>query len=182
VDGGALPGGPLQVAFLRSGFGGQLPQPYHRALGGASVSPGPFNDENAFEEARRVVPLEACDFVVELALPGSDHADEPFFRLSDPARLHDHGPGHGGGPRGRPHPPSPLHPPSPVQVLPDGSSQAQRLAHERRMGWKWRSLVAVPFLDAGRSAALSRALWLPAALADRANTWGTYHVMQRVPG
>jgi len=64
-----MPAGPAEVAFLRSGFGGQLPQPFSRATGGASGRLVGFNDGNRQESSRRYVPLSDCDVVVDYALP-----------------------------------------------------------------------------------------------------------------
>ena len=58
----------LQVSFLKSGFGGQLPAEFLPDVGTHSEG-GPFNDENA-EEPSRYVELNSCDYVVDWNLGG----------------------------------------------------------------------------------------------------------------
>jgi len=76
ADPAASSGAPAVLSFLKSGFGGQLPQPFD-VLGDrtAALLPG-FNDANR-EEADRYVPPSSCDVIVDLALPGGE--PEPWL-------------------------------------------------------------------------------------------------------
>lgn len=58
--------GAAELAFIKSAFGGQLPQPF--LPGGTNVTRTGFNDMNA-EEVDRYVPLATCDYVVDFELP-----------------------------------------------------------------------------------------------------------------
>jgi alpha-1,2-mannosyltransferase len=79
-----------QLLFLRSGFTGQLPQPFapvDAATGrsGTAVELPHFNDENR-EEASRYAPVEACDFIVDLDLVGQ--VEERFYNHPDFLLVH----------------------------------------------------------------------------------------------
>ena len=63
-----LPPGAGDVRWLKSGFGGQLPQPFAPWPDGAAALRAHFNDRNA-EEPSRYTKLDECDLVVDLALP-----------------------------------------------------------------------------------------------------------------
>ncbi|KAA0150658.1 hypothetical protein FNF31_06977 [Cafeteria roenbergensis] len=83
ADPAARSGGPAVLGFLRSGFGGQLPQPFDVLGNRTSATLPNFNDVNA-EEADRYVPEEACDVIVDLALPeahaaAGGHTAEPWI-------------------------------------------------------------------------------------------------------
>lgn len=70
ADPAARSGGPAILGFLRSGFGGQLPQPFD-VLGNRTSAILPnFNDVNG-DEPDRYVPEAACDVIVDLALPAT---------------------------------------------------------------------------------------------------------------
>lgn len=58
----------------------------------------------------------------------------------------------------------------------EGGDDGPRLSAERG----WEVVRSVPFLDARRSPALTRALWLP-WLSARKNAWGQYVLLKRVP-
>ena len=84
--------GPAELAFLKSGFGGQLPQPFLTGANGTSALRDGFNDANR-EERDRYVPLASCDYVVDLELPTPRETQEwryePYF--GRPTRLLDDG-------------------------------------------------------------------------------------------
>lgn len=74
--------GPAELAFVKSGFGGQLPQPYLAGANATSTERSGFNDANQ-EEPDRYVDLASCDYVVDLELPtpreAQDWQFEPWF-------------------------------------------------------------------------------------------------------
>jgi alpha-1,2-mannosyltransferase len=77
-DPASLSGGPLVLGFLKSGFGGQLPQPFDQwGNRTAELLPG-FNDVNR-EEPDRYVHPDACDIIVDLQLPNPSDR-EPWFQ------------------------------------------------------------------------------------------------------
>lgn len=83
ADAAAVSGGPLVLSFLRSGFGGQLPQPFD-VLGNRTSALLPrFNDANA-DEPDRYVPPTACDVIVDLELPEGE--PEPWIADAKGAR------------------------------------------------------------------------------------------------
>ena len=63
-----LPPGAGDVLWLKSDFGGQLPQPFAPWPNGSAELRPHFNDRNA-EEPSRYAELSECDFVVDLDLP-----------------------------------------------------------------------------------------------------------------
>ncbi|KAL7518547.1 hypothetical protein ACHAWX_003364 [Stephanocyclus meneghinianus] len=68
-----------QLGFLKSSFGGQLPQPftpYGSKAQSLDVQSGRFNDVNR-EEMDRYLSIEDCTYVIEMVSPGSSaHSDE----------------------------------------------------------------------------------------------------------
>lgn len=81
-----LPAG-ASLAFVRSGFAGQLPQPYGAAPWAAP--PQPFNDANGDEPARYLADAAACDYAVVLERHGGGCDDAPTCAaLGDPAGWH----------------------------------------------------------------------------------------------
>lgn len=74
--------GPAEIAFIRSNFSGLLPQLYLPLnANGTSVARDGFNDENR-EEPDRYVPVQTCDYIVDLQLPPgrtSQPEYEPHF-------------------------------------------------------------------------------------------------------
>jgi len=64
-----IPSNSTKVQFVKSSFSGLLPKPFEQHENGTSIIPGAMNDQNR-EEPSRYVPIEACDFVVDLNLPG----------------------------------------------------------------------------------------------------------------
>lgn len=68
----AAGGGPVELAYLKSSFGGQLPQPFlapETAGGLGTTAPrSGFNDANK-EEPDRYVDVATCDYVVDFRLP-----------------------------------------------------------------------------------------------------------------
>jgi len=68
-----LPSEQFQLRFIKSGFGGQLPQPF-AAVNGTSRIPTGFNNLNQ-EEVDRYVDVSECDYMIDLDLPyqNEDH-------------------------------------------------------------------------------------------------------------
>lgn len=61
-----LPNDKWNVSFIQSEFKGQLPSHFEpHTLNGTSLEPVSLNDENR-EEPSRYVPLETCDFLVDM--------------------------------------------------------------------------------------------------------------------
>ncbi|KAI5713928.1 hypothetical protein M8J76_008033 [Diaphorina citri] len=60
-----LPNDKWNVSFIKSEFRGQLPTYFQPHLNGTFLQPPNVNDANQ-EEPSRYVPLEACDFLVDL--------------------------------------------------------------------------------------------------------------------
>ena len=72
------------LGYLRSSFGGQLPQPfteYGSRMESLSVQSGEFNDVNR-EEMDRYVDIEQCSYVVEL-VPSLDQLDNDYSGRRD---------------------------------------------------------------------------------------------------
>lgn len=63
-----IPSNDTRVHFVKSRFAGQLPKPFEEHENGTSVIPSAMNDRN-LEESSRYVPLNTCDYVVDLNLP-----------------------------------------------------------------------------------------------------------------
>ncbi|KAL6061390.1 mannosyltransferase [Balamuthia mandrillaris] len=70
-----LPSSKYQLAFLRSSFRGQLPQPYATGENGTRVIPANMNDQNQ-EEPSRYIEIEKCHYLVDLEFEGQT---EPFY-------------------------------------------------------------------------------------------------------
>ncbi|KAE9323933.1 Alpha-1,2-mannosyltransferase [Phytophthora rubi] len=64
-----IPSNSTKVQFVKSSFSGLLPKPFEEHENGTSIIPGTMNDQNR-EEPSRYVPIETCDYVVDLNLPG----------------------------------------------------------------------------------------------------------------
>ncbi|KAH7460792.1 Alpha-1,2-mannosyltransferase ALG9 [Phytophthora ramorum] len=64
-----IPSNSTKVQFVKSSFSGLLPKPFEEHENGTWVVPSAMNDQNR-EEPSRYVDIEACDFVVDLNLPG----------------------------------------------------------------------------------------------------------------
>lgn len=64
-----IPSNSTKVQFVKSSFSGLLPKPFEEHENGTSIIPGAMNDQNR-EEPSRYVPIESCDYVVDLNLPG----------------------------------------------------------------------------------------------------------------
>jgi len=78
--------GPARLGFLKSAFGGQLPQPFNATIGTSGWAPG-FNDVNAEETDRYVADWRTCDAIVDFRLPlAPDQQDshlEPWWAALD---------------------------------------------------------------------------------------------------
>jgi len=65
-----LPNEGAALSFIKSSFGGQLPQPFRPVNGTWDTPLQPFNELNK-EEPSRYVPLGSCDYFVELLPDGA---------------------------------------------------------------------------------------------------------------
>ncbi|XP_064394142.1 alpha-1,2-mannosyltransferase ALG9-like [Halichondria panicea] len=74
-----LPGHRWNLRFLRSGFKGQLPQPYTEGANGTCIIPNDMNDINK-EEPSRYFDISECHFLVDLDLPESSDEDPSYFK------------------------------------------------------------------------------------------------------
>jgi hypothetical protein len=70
-----------RIAFLRSGFRGQLPKPFAEHAHGTRLPVSNMNDENAEETSRYVASAEAeCHYIVDLDLgPGTENERDPRY-------------------------------------------------------------------------------------------------------
>lgn len=68
-----VPTNATRVQFVKSAFAGQLPKPFAAHANATSVVPTHMNNRNE-EEPSRYVPLEACDYFVDLNLPTQQEA------------------------------------------------------------------------------------------------------------
>ena len=71
-----LPSERFQLRFLKSAFGGQLPQPFSK-VNGTSRMPTGFNNQNK-EETDRYVSVDECDYLLDLDL---SHQEEAHYCL-----------------------------------------------------------------------------------------------------
>ena len=68
-----------RLRFLKSGFGGQLPQPYLERSNGAAIVQPHFNDRNA-EEVTRYTPISECDYIIDLFEEEGDTVASQFMQ------------------------------------------------------------------------------------------------------
>ncbi|OWZ00604.1 Alpha mannosyltransferase, partial [Phytophthora megakarya] len=64
-----IPSNSTKVQFVKSSFSGLLPKAFEEHQNGTSIIPTAMNDQNR-EEPSRYVPIDTCDYVVDLNLPG----------------------------------------------------------------------------------------------------------------
>ncbi|KAF1793371.1 Succinate dehydrogenase/fumarate reductase flavoprotein, catalytic domain [Phytophthora cactorum] len=96
-----IPSNTTKVEFVKSSFSGLLPKSFEQHENGTSIIPSATNNQNR-EEPSRYVPLETCDYVVDLNLPGQQEIkfweepatwelvhSEPFLTQNDPSRRTD---------------------------------------------------------------------------------------------
>jgi len=147
-----LPHRAAHIAFIESGFGGELPQPY-LAVNGSRVVRRGVNDENRGERDR-YVDISTCDLIVDLRLPTprypQDAGYEPYLDgdVSVPSAA------------------------AACAVPPPASAAATPTL-------RWRSLWSAPFLHAESTPTAARAFAIPRYSAAAA-VYGTYHVLARV--
>ena len=153
----AVPGPAAVFAFIKSGFGGLLPQPYLPQPGqGSTVARSGFNDENK-EEPDRYVPYSACDYVIDFALPvpreQQDARYEPHFDL----------------------------PPMGSDVSDEAGCAAacEHSAGSAAVAHRYRSIAAFPFLHADSTPSFARSFYIPRVTEKHAR-FGAYHVLARV--
>jgi len=172
--------GPARVAFIKSAFGGQLPQPFLPKPNGTAALRGGFNDLNA-EETDRYVPLSACDYVVDSLLPtprqGQDTRYEPYWdalvsrqglRLAVEPRAKG---GH-----------------TAVVAQKEPRCNCMRLPATPAAGGneqgteervvQWRSLWSAPFVHADSSPTLTRAFFIP-RVSEQRNAFAFYHILRQ---
>lgn len=80
-----IPTKEIQVQFVKSSFGGQLPKQFEQHENATSIIPTDMNDLNR-EEVSRYIPLSACDFVVDLDL--DNQHETKFWELPEWERRH----------------------------------------------------------------------------------------------
>ena len=153
--------GKAKLGFLKSGFGGQLPQMYAQGSDATSVNRTGFNDENREEAEGRYVSLDDCDYVVDFLLPTpreeqDGRAYEPYFDAFTEA-----GRGDGEAPK--------------QACACDPASATSTTAAA-----KWVSVWSMPFLHAESSSLLSRVFFIPGMRGGA--KFGTYHVLQKYCG
>jgi alpha-1,2-mannosyltransferase len=163
-------GGPAQLAFLRSGFGGQLPQAYRMKAGGSAEQPESvregFNDANRAWAKYPYKSPDVCDFIVDLQLPAG--------RTSQP-ELERHMAGLPPIPAGSNF--------SAVEELCKQPEEREPPANccgvDAKTSNRFESVFCEPFLDRETSPLLARAFWVPGHSAGVAS-FGAYHIMQRI--
>jgi len=160
-------GGPAQLGFLRSGFGGQMPQAYRmRAGGSAEANRSGFNDANKAWADYPYKSADVCDFIVDLQLPAGRTRQPELERHM--AAL------------------------PPIKA---GSSfeQVEKLCHppeerepppnccgaDAKSSNRFESVFCEPFLDRETSPLLARAFWVP-GYSPSVASFGAYHILQRI--
>ena len=175
-----LPGDSYRVKFLDGAFDGALPAPFDNERGGTSFGAATLNDENRGEKEQRVADAaRECDYVVEYAPPRVPEDDEEYTSRSSEYTSRPY--------LGKP----PVTETVGENVGEDVSSSSvgssredepaedeldpPRRAADRAAAVSWTLLWEAPFLDAGKSPALSRAFFVPGWSSKR-NVFGTYRV------
>lgn len=164
-----LPSDSYRIKFLDGAFDGALPVPFEKERGGTSFGAATLNDENRGEKEQRVADAaRECDYVVEYAPPRVPEDDEYTSRpyLGKPPVTHETV-GENQDEKNQDDEPSE-----------DELDPPPRRAADRRIGGaavSWTLLWEAPFLDAGKSPALSRAFFVPGWSSKR-NVFGTYRV------
>ena len=164
-----LPSHSYRLKFLDASFDGALPVPFEAERGGTSFGSIFLNDENRGEREQRVADAaRECDYVVEYAPPRVPEDDEYTSRpyLGKPPVTHETV-GENQDEKNQDDEPSE-----------DELDPPPRRAADRRIGGaavSWTLLWEAPFLDAGKSPALSRAFFVPGWSSKR-NVFGTYRV------
>jgi alpha-1,2-mannosyltransferase len=150
--------GPSQLGFLKSGFGGQLPQSY-LPWEGTSAPRSNFNDLNR-EEKDRYVNYLSCDFIVDYKLPtpreeqGGAHY-EPWFNkdfFSSRNKCN-------------------------CNARSDSNEPASSSRSDSNT--MWRPAFVKDFLHSESTPTLARAFWIP-GYSDKIAVWGKYYVLERV--
>ena len=165
-----LPSDSYRIKFLDGAFDGALPVPFEKERGGTSFGAATLNDENRGEKEQRVADAaRECDYVVEYAPPrvpeeederSSEYTSRPYLG-KPPVTLNPKTVGENVGENQDEPSEDELDPP--------------RRAADRGAAVSWTLLWEAPFLDAGKSPALSRAFFVPGWSSKR-NVFGTYRV------
>jgi alpha-1,2-mannosyltransferase len=165
-----LPSDSYRIKFLDGAFDGALPVPFEKERGGTSFGAATLNDANRGEKEQRVADAaRECDYVVEYAPPrvpeeederSSEYTSRPYLG-KPPVNLNPKTVGENVGENQDEPSEDELDPP--------------RRAADRGAAVSWTLLWEAPFLDAGKSPALSRAFFVPGWSSKR-NVFGTYRV------
>lgn len=152
------PGGPAELAFILNNFTGLLPQPYLPGIpfGSRELRTG-FNDENR-HEPDRYVPIESCDYIIDLQLPPERTRDahyEPYFQ-SNKLFIGDNA----------------------NKCTCDDNIQDNEHTDEYR-NLRWHSIYQHKFLDAESTKWYARTFWIPGFSEQHAH-WATYHILQKL--
>lgn len=174
-----LPSDSYRIKFLDGAFDGALPVPFEKERGGTSFGAATLNDENRGEKEQRVADAaRECDYVVEYAPPrvpeeedesSSEYTSRPY--LGKPPVTATVGENVGENVSSA----SPVG--SSLEDEPSAEDELDppRRAADRGAAVSWTLLWEAPFLDAGKSPALSRAFFVPGWSSKR-NVFGTYRV------
>ncbi|TFJ88399.1 hypothetical protein NSK_000748 [Nannochloropsis salina CCMP1776] len=166
-----LPHAHVHLAFVRAGFGGQLPQPF-RAENGTWAPPlQGFNAHN-LEEKARYVPIHSCRYLVELFPPAPGGVRDQG--VSGPST----GAAGEGDSKER------------ARAQEEATSEDERIVHDvewidrrlRELGEArpvaWRILRHYPLLDKDLSPSPWRAFWVPFGGASRLH-YGAFTLLER---
>lgn len=69
-----------KLRYLRSEFGGQLPQPFSESSNGTRLIQDHFNDENLEETSRYIESPNLCHLIVDTDYPAHSGRDHPYSR------------------------------------------------------------------------------------------------------
>ncbi len=162
------PGGPAEIAFIPNNFSGLLPQPYLSGIpeGSRQLRTG-FNDENRHEPGS-YVPLESCDYIVDLQLPPERTRDahyEPYFQ-ADKLFIGD----------------SPNKCSCTVEdtVTEGEETDTKPTNNDPYQNLRWHSIYQHRFLDAERTPWYARTFWIPFGYSEQHANWATYHILQKL--
>jgi alpha-1,2-mannosyltransferase len=141
------------LGYLRSSFGGQLPQPFTEfgsRIESLAVQAGAFNDVNG-EEADRYVDIGRCSYVVELVPPTMDARDDDE---DDRRRFRDD-----------------------RDLVPECLRYMESDASSG--GGSWRLLASRGYLDAGSTHPTHRMLYIPFSGGSDKIAFGGYNLYMR---
>jgi alpha-1,2-mannosyltransferase len=189
--------GPVNLLFLKSSFGGQLPQPFlPKSMNGTAIERLHFNDMNA-EEATNRYPTATmaldCDYIIDTLLPTSRSSQsgskyEPYFDSMVTTRTTMKGRQAKRGIRGAQSKGAEedeclcmkveddtLVGPS---TVPAGDAATATAASTTAV--EWESIWSAPFVHSDTSPRLTRALWIP-RYSESKNSYAQYHILKKQP-